>query len=639
MRVLPLIILAALLPTITAYGATVRAVFYSDQIDRYINPSVEVRNTSQDATALMEAACYPPPLGTYHYSYIPDGVWTHLPSSHTDFYEFTVTVADPLTILDFHVRTSVPCENGDFKRDRVYRFDIVTATMELYVDDVLVFVGQAPIQNNPDPDPWDPTVTEHDFPTFMPLIGTYPPNARPPKVLIEPSVFESGDVLKVLNKQQPPEFPYFSQWQTRIEQGAQAGAIDFKVSLFGPDGTPAPNSLVYLELRDPPDPAPYRSDRGPGDNTDPTTDGRISAPPEYLVSASGSRAIVRTDANGIASARLHTSLTTAGDNYQIHASANRYLEEGQSCSPSYADAPCVRSGVFTVWKRVNTEFDQMYREGTFLAATAAAGATTVQLLQKREFDPPDGAQLLFIHAQRGENDSPRSEFVSVKSYRRGTLILNSALSNSYFGPITSAEPLTADAVVVYSAQAYWLDPGPFETAYEEAFIDVAIRGDSSPFPSVESRQMTSNAANTLAALWSTGEPDLHLIAAKYDVDDTFGLQPEYANFAYVFVQQCEDFGGADATDLASEVAAHESTHMWRLNKASDPGDHCLLTAYTNANERCQMEKNYRYEAANNYWVNRPEFLDGVVTFHYIPGVNGSSGNSEYLSLRAAGGVQ
>jgi hypothetical protein len=540
------------------------------------------------------------------------------PTTPADPIVFVIDDVDPLEIIDFHIRVSAYLVSGSTD----FTHPWVTGTLRLYEDGVLLTQRQARTRNCCD------TVW-----ASLPIIGTYPPDATPPSLRYAPDSSLSPSYRQIMNRVQTFG-GYPSPYQERLIGSPSVpdlgGVIEVEVVLTGVDGSPAAAADVYANVSDPPDPAPYRTDRREGDNKG--TAATVTGAPGYEVQAPGSTAtVLRSDSAGKIYARLHGSKVEAGDNYRLRVSLYRPVPIADECSPNYMKAPCYESEVFTIWKRAVIENDRMLRNGTFLTADYSGG-TTMTVVTVNAFKPAAGSALIFMRFPRGA-EGFHSEIASIKSYKNGVITLNQPLTQAYQSPDTALS-YTADAVAVWGAGFYDVNLNPLRDVFSEAMIDVHELPQAMPyFPYMNT--MDVNMMGRMSNRWRQQSADAHLVAARYYSLQSFGTQT--LDFSFVWVQQCIDYTSA-ADPLRNEVAAHEVVHRWDVNVAAGkPSDHCDLNAYANAAHRCSMHTYIQQSSTQAGSPVRTEFRDGVVQFHYV--VSGTTADSEYLGLRSKDGVQ
>lgn len=626
-RTIIFVLLALSGPTLFA---DLRAEFTTSHPDRWIHPSIISRTAldypQTDARHTRQADC----AGSSDFisTDFADSYWI-TPQTPAEPIVFVMNDVDPLEILDFYFQVG-SCVGGfiDFSNP------LVTATLRLYEDGVLISEKQAQNRNcvlSPDGSfgcalGW----------AAMPILGTYPVDATPPSIRFAPDAGLDPSYRRILNRAQVLG-GYPSPYQERLLSAPSVadvgGMIEIEVLLTGVDGSPAANVDVYARVIDPPDPAPYRSDRRKGDNRD-TIAPSVSGAPGYEIQVPGSTAtVLRTDSAGKIYARLHGSTREAGDNYRLRVSLYRPIPDAEECSPNKMVAPCFESEVFTIWKRAVVEKDHMIRVGTFVAQNYSAGGTQVRVVTANTFRPAAGATLIFMHAGAG-TASDTSEIRSIVSYKNGVITLAQPLSGNYDGPALGAAEHVADAVGILGSGFYDVDLDPLRNALGSAYIDVHELPQSMPyFPYVNKTSLTL--MSDLSGRWREGQADSRLVGARYANVATFGSQQQ--DFSYVWVQQCIDYTSA-GDPLRNEIAAHEVVHRWDVNVAAGhTSDHCDLNAYENTANRCSMHTYIQQSSTQAGSPVRPEFRDGIVQFHYV--ISGTNVDSEYLGLRSKDGVQ
>ncbi|HEX2834923.1 MAG TPA: hypothetical protein VHW00_18055 [Thermoanaerobaculia bacterium] len=598
-------------------ATTLRAELTTSYPDRWLHLVVLSRTDptypAKDAQHIIQSNCSSPGSDFVTTDFVASS-WS-TPTSPADPIVFTIDAVDPLEILDFHIRVSACRLDGTTDGSHPW----VTGTLRLFTDGELISTTSTRVRNCCEMG-WD----------GLPLIATYPISATPPNVQFVPSN-ASASAYAIMNRAQPLGYP--SPYQARLASDPNipdvGGMAEIEIRITGSDGAPAVGADVYATVIDPPDPAPYRSDRHDDDNRDVETP-TVSGAPGYQVGTSGDAVILRTDPNGMILARLQGSKSTAGDNYRLRIAFYSPLPADAPCSRSYPARPCFESDIFTIWKRALVENDQMLRTGTFLSAPYAGGPT-VNVAMSNTFKPAAGATLVFIHAPTS-GEGFWSEVRSITKYKNGVLTLSSPLARSYDGP-RNGQNYLADAVGLVAGM-YDVSISPLRTSLQDAFIDLRQTTQMMPlFPYMGT--MTEPQMQSMSQLWRQGDADVHLIAARYAFTPKFGS--ENAGSSFVWTQQCIDY--TSATDpFKDEIAAHEVIHRWDVNlNVGRSGDHCDLNAYSNAGRRCTMHTYVQQDPNQPGSPVRTEFRDGIVEFHYVLQQNGP--DSECMALRSSGGVQ
>ncbi|HQK94255.1 MAG TPA: hypothetical protein PLD23_12155 [Armatimonadota bacterium] len=105
------------------------------------------------------------------------------------------------------------------------------------------------------------------------------------------------------------------------------------------------------------------------DNVDTSVgEGRGTLAPQVSAAAANQSGDFPARTAAVATTTLTFTDHQAGDNYVVEAS---------TCDLAVTEPPWVASGVLDAWKLIWYERDRMFKEGSFLSAAAAAGATTV----------------------------------------------------------------------------------------------------------------------------------------------------------------------------------------------------------------------------------------------------------------------
>lgn len=609
--------------------AELRAEFTSSDPERWVEVTV-ISRTAPDYPArraqhVRQAEC--DGWSDFIYSDFADSYWIS-PTTPAGTIVFVWSQVDPLEILDFHVRVG-SCVRGNLD----FENRIVTATLRLFNDGALIDEQRVDTRNCIlDPD--GPFGCASGF-AALPYIGTYPLDAKLPTISFAPDSTLDPAYRRIMNRTQTLG-GYPSPYQQRLVGSPSVadvgGVIEIEIVVTGADGHPAANVNVYPRVIDPPDPAPYRSDRKKGDNRD-TTPPSVSGAPGYEVQIQGTTGpVLRTDSAGKIYARLQGSTREAGDNYRLRVSLFRSIPDTEECSSNMMAAPCFESQVFTVWKRAAVENDRMIQGGTFIAQDYNGG-TKVYVVVANTFKPAAGATLVFMHAGAGAV-SASSELRSIVSYKNGVITLSQPLAGTYDNAPSQGAPHEADAVGIWGSGFFDVSVLPLTDALASAFVEVRELPQSMPyFPYVD--KMSDTMMKDLAGRWREAQADAHLIGARYASYQTFGTQR--FDYSYVWTQQCINYTSL-SDQLRNEVAAHEVVHQWDVNiTAGRASDHCDLNAYFNTASRCSMHTYIQQSSTQAGSPVMPEFRDGVVEFHYV--LSGGTADSEYLGLRSKDGVQ
>jgi hypothetical protein len=467
---------------------------------------------------------------------------------------------------------------------------------------------------------------------------------------------------------------YFSSWQ--LTPGAN-GLPLVKVSGTLVDvasGTPKAGT-VYLRIDDPPDPAPYRgTDAVVGDND-----------PAYLratfvgTTPPASGTSLQTDSSGRFEARLELPGRTAGDNYQVTGTASQLF----SCS---AGAPCTKSGIFTMWKRIYVEEEHMFRSGAFIRNVARGGGDLIPIDDPAPFRSlaPDISQLELVHGDAGDGQGFYFDFVTFHALEQdpsGWFIRTKGTLPREYGVTPSQSPTAIagalrDGVGVAAAGTYDADSRYIRPLFDSAYTDFkpVSRLAVAEVPHIQEISLlnglfyaahwlqtgpTQSSVPPLPERRRTDPNVFHRIVAS-----TTPLVPEPqhnnalgaelgvtavnagTNFSFILAQRIEEltstllpdrnvpglfvgreYFGLSAFLVNSEVTAHETVHLWVHSGASDAKGHCIQERWQHTTPRlnCLMHKPY---GLNN---DNAGLADGIVDLHY----ENHGADSEYMTIRRA----
>lgn len=425
-----------------------------------------------------------------------------------------------------------------------------------------------------------------------------------------------------------------------------------------------PGRSIYFRVVDPPDSAAYIpvADRRPNDNKG--SSGRLSE----------THAIA--NASGIVETELIITDRYAGDNYRVEASAD----------PSFGcGAGCARTGVITAWKRVYVEKDEMFREGSTLAADAPAGARTIRVHDRRQFRRSDTVRL--IHAPFREGTGPLapdgsvdlrfwSETATIDRIERdpadggrGILTLAAPLEHSYYIDQSSfvgdGMPYLNDGVGVITDNAaqslFTMDTGLVAPAFGDAFTDYVVLSAATDengiphVPYVES--LSTPQMSHFAHKWFENADHVkpmpvppasanhqHLVSGRTRTNVNPGelslgetTNGGGGNYSVIWVANIETgvrqhhprtgITGLDARRVNAETVVHELVHQYDANPPEDAtGGHCDQNVYPghpHATQLCLM----------NSPANDRQKGDGIVALHHAVDSNGEV-TSEYVTIRA-----
>jgi hypothetical protein len=432
---------------------------------------------------------------------------------------------------------------------------------------------------------------------------------------------------------------------------------------FSGQGTSGP---VFLRVEDPPDPAPYRgADSHSGDN-----DGGAAS---FNGSAT---AALQADAQGRFETELVVSSTTAGDNYVVVGSTNAQFGCGGT--------PCPRSPVFTLWKRIYVEEQQMFRRGTFVSDEVIPGTFEIPVHEEKPFQRLAAGQMLqLVHAESGLGEGFYSDRVVFQSLQRkgdGSWVIRTApstpISRMYGAkPVTIPNPnpnappasspimdVIRDGVGVISAGTFKTNPNYAGPLFDSMFVELMpINSTVTEVPYLaELYDPLLNAY--FASRWlqqgvrknqygSRPDPNVfHRIAARQaklvPKGSCSGAELGITcvggggNYSYIFDQRIQDlttgvvmdpaagcppvaayYRNAPTSTVNGETTAHETVHLWvRTMRQPD----------LDLQGHCSK---HRYVDAMNCLMHTPYagpgLSDGQVLLHYD--TNGA--HSEYMWIR------
>jgi len=454
---------------------------------------------------------------------------------------------------------------------------------------------------------------------------------------------------------------YFADAQKRVAATAdlRGGRIEIKARMMRAS-TPVANAPMYFRIYDPSDPSPYYAAYSrPGDNHEGSflskTAGDLPMNVPFAI----------TDNDGWAKIVLNAGAHSAGDNYQIDASA---LPFGPSTDCTVLKN-CYRSGVITAWKRMYVETDVMFRNGAFLAAaTVQPQPQQPQRVVVDDCGPfRMGQTVYFIHGPRfgvtsdGYYGEPNTIIDRPRRLGHGThqceLTLATPLSYVYYGP-DGGLAFLADGIGIIDSNPYFVPntsllKSEFATAYID-FVFYPMNVTYAPASSSDSLSLVPHIdeiGSTLdppppsvletehrefASKWLSqwGAPNyLHIIGADYDFTnpDRLGvtLAVDSQQYVYMYVGRMEHLVGANAASLNAELTVHETAHNWHVNPGGVfgggiNGGHC---EYRNWQNNATCTEFYSPSGTVTSDVSVPsaiswchpvcgEWYDGHVGFHF-----------------------
>ncbi|MDP9194480.1 MAG: hypothetical protein M3P06_22500 [Acidobacteriota bacterium] len=444
-------------------------------------------------------------------------------------------------------------------------------------------------------------------------------------------------------------------------QRASSGAGRAEIRIAGTrrdSATHEPRAgLVHLRVIDPPDSAPYRgADARDGDNdgTPATINGAATA-------------TIQTDPQGRFDVTLVATSHVAGDNYQVAGSADASFNCGTACQ---------RTAIFTLWKRIYVEEQQMFRRGSFLNNRAEAGTNEIPVEDPAPFQGlASGEMLQLVHAESGLGEGFYFDFVAFDSLQEKTndkWVITTApatlLPRDYGAPdLNTQNPnllVIRDGVGVVSAGTFETNPSyagplfasmfvelkPIASAVTEVPYLAEVHVKDSPLGTYFANHWLQQGVRNANQITSRPDPNVfHRIAARQAPLELKGtchgahlgatVVGGQSNFSYIFDQRIRDVAAGAVADpnpgcapvgaeylnapaftLNGETTAHETVHLW-IRTARQPGldgqGHCSRPRYADATN-CLLHTPYA----------GPELYDGQVLLHYD-----MSAHSEYMWVR------
>jgi hypothetical protein len=468
----------------------------------------------------------------------------------------------------------------------------------------------------------------------------------------------TGDDGKILISKSGTD-TYPSKYQT-----ASDGAVKVRVSGLLLDGTTKQpkQGKVYLRVDDPPDTAPYR---GADTHTDDNAGQRAQLDGEQ-----DKIAAIDTGADG----KFETNLTINRDGHGNFVAGDNYQIAGSTDSKLNCPGTCMKSGVFTLWKRIYVEDEQMFREGAFINNEAKPGTTEIPIEDPAPFQTlTPGSQLELVHSDSGDGQGFYFDFVvfsSIEQTPNGRWILHTDSATKiprYYGAPTSPQALTdidrvmQDAVGIVSAGTYSANDGYVPALFASAFVDTKAKPPMD-FPEVPyTNQLDYKLKTYFASRWfrnatttspysRNADPNVfHRIAVTQlplVLDKTtgrFGAElgvtsvGSGSNNSLILAQRIEDliagiisdpntggtvgseYLGMNQSIVSGEVTAHETVHFWVHDGGADGDGHCLEERWEHDGLFCLMHEPYAGAG----------LADGLVDLHY----ESKGQNSEYMTIR------
>jgi hypothetical protein len=485
------------------------------------------------------------------------------------------------------------------------------------------------------------------------LTGLLIPQGQPDIVKFDYGA--TGDDGKILISKADSD-SYASKYQAAPGQVTLSGTL-----LDGTTQKPK-QGTVYLRVDDPPDTAPYRGGDAHADDN--------GGQRAQLDGEQNQIATVTTDTDGTFKTKLTIKADAnghfvAGDNYQISGSTDSQMN---------CPGTCVKSGVFTLWKRVYVEEEHMFRQGSFLNDVAPAGGHEIPIVDPTPFQNlGSGATLELVHADSGGGEGFYFDFVTFRAVTQTSTGLwtiqtdpgpASTLARDYgTRPSTSASWVTdikRDAVGIVGSGMFEPDRSYMSSLFNSTYVDLAqVPQAITEVPyvaEITNEQRTYFASNWLqqgtaanAYLRVAGPNVLHRVAGAQApmVNTGHGWGAELGvtgvgggtNNSFILVKRIEDlvagsvvsptgapigpeYSGLDPIVVNGEVTAHETVHFWVHQPAgSDGHGHCLEVSYRDPNLNCLMHEPYSGAG----------LADGLVDLHYLQ----HGADSEYMTIRRA----
>ncbi len=349
--------------------------------------------------------------------------------------------------------------------------------------------------------------------------------------------------MRKLGRTDPPN--------NRLVYQTQPRQVQIKATIHPPRA----GVTIYLDLEDPPDTSPYGTP-APNDNL---------GGPACLPPACSSTASAIKGSDGTTATILTITDRYAGDNYRVRAR----LTTG--------DPLIAKTGIITAWKRIFVESDKMLRQrGQALALDAAAGATSVMVLNTLRFLPGDSV-LIFDTV----NQVPETNTV------QATLDTEIQLTD----PLASDHLVTNFAYIGRAADGFFEpDLCTLTKAFDDPFVQLMVLPDGSGvLPYTPKEQLSSQAQlddfsqrwfkNGQIALDNTNY--VHVIGCEKLIDPVSGLDIDLGltlrsqNWTYVCRGRVEELYPPPMDPLVpivlEDVVAHEMGHQFGLPAESHLG--------------------------------------------------------------------
>jgi hypothetical protein len=446
----------------------------------------------------------------------------------------------------------------------------------------------------------------------------------------------------------------------------------------------SPND-VYFKLIDPKDVAPYAlADAHPGDNVVDSAGPLLMLPDGTHRTQVGQVLHATWDATTKKTAVvLEGTDRYAGNNYQVEASFDPAFPCENTHDPNY---PCAASAIVTAWKRVYLETDHMFRSGTFLAANTDPASDDVLVDDGSVFHAGQSVRFIhgspFQHGI-----APSGSLFGDTSYSEDAIILTPLPTDplpavyllNHQWHVRLTHPLNhlfrqshvagvfmwADAVGPMSGpDAGFFDSNPslLRDYFATMFVELADAPQTVPeFPFIDFTAVTlvDVALRTMALRWfqnadrGTTPTDVHSYPNHFHVigasrvpfdshcSTRFGdtIVSGGGNVSWIWVRRIEDSNlaiteapcvgfllstrGRVLSLVNGLTMAHELTHQWSVNVATDPTGHCHEQSYLMNGDVCLMNAAYLASAQAN------QIDAGRVSLHYL----NHGADSEYLTIR------
>ncbi|MDP9192848.1 MAG: hypothetical protein M3P06_14195 [Acidobacteriota bacterium] len=502
----------------------------------------------------------------------------------------------------------------------------------------------------------------------------------------DPGVFsfdvqQTSSARVLTHKYGPDDYPTWKAPDGTLQALQTAdGKIEVRGTVKNGQGLPLAGRSVYFRVIDPPDSAAYVVNAG---------DAKVDD------NAEGPGILMPTTATSNTQGRVTTTLTvadhSAGDNYQVEAS----LDPKIITDASYVCAAgCVKSGIFTAWKRVYVEMNTMAKKGAFITKRVQPGHRKIEVSDVRHFEKGDRVRLLHAPPVEGTGEFYDEEvtvqhvegkkLLSVGKPEPGILFLYDPNLETPSGDIIGKayewrdlagnryRSYLADAVIRVtgnpnldfyrmSAQERRLvrplfeeaftetmflvdDPelgasGPLDIKYEGVvpfFEEFALKNGNGDFDTQREwfgRKWMRQGGRADAARTALPNHQVVFLAAREAAVSSKGgtSVAEGFNDTWLFLESI------DSAAVAREAIPHELAHQWLVNPVvvADPSKqaygHC--DAALGAIQTMFSHPGLMCSMTNGEFLyGSPEATDGVVGFHYKTLGSGQV-DSEHLRIR------